>query len=213
MRIKYDTKKKLAEQIFLLEILKGLWLTLRRLFSRSVTIQYPKERKELFPGFRGKHALIRDPETKQARCVACMRCVSVCPARCISIRYSVDKKTRARKVESYEINALRCIFCGYCEEVCPVNAVVLTEDYEYSDYTRQPFHFDMERLLNNWDEFLEKNKIEPDKYLNPFLRPRGLPVGELPAGKRISVPDEWTYEGQVIWKDGKAVSAKEAASN
>ncbi len=213
MRIKYDTKKKLAEQIFLLEILKGLWLTLRRLFSRSVTIQYPKERKELFPGFRGKHALIRDPETNQAKCVACMRCSSVCPARCISIRYSVDEKTRARKVDSYEINALRCIFCGYCEEVCPVNAIVLTEDYEYSDYTRQPFHFDMERLLKNWDEFLEKNNLEPDKYLNPFLRPRGLPLGELPAGKRIDVPEEWTYEGQVIWKDGKAVSAKEAASN
>ena len=212
MKIQYDTKKNLAERIFLLEILKGLGLTLKRLFSKSVTIQYPKERKKLFPGFRGKHALIRDPKTRDTRCVACMRCATVCPARCISIRFSVDEKTRARKVESYEIDALRCIFCGYCEEVCPVNAVVLTEQYEYSNYTREPFHFDMERLLENWDEFLEKNKVDPDQYRNPFLRPRGLSLGDLPAGKRIDVPEEWTLEGQVIWKDGKAVSAKDAVS-
>ncbi len=210
MKIKYDTKKRLVEQIFLLEILKGLKLTLKRLFSKPVTVQYPKEKKPLFPGFRGKHALIRDPRTKQAKCVACMRCATVCPSRCIRIRFSKDEETGARKLESYEIDALRCIFCGYCEEVCPVNAVVLTEEYEYSDYTRDPFYFDMERLLQNWDDFLEKNKVEPEKYLNPYLRPRGLPVGELPVGKRIQVPEDWTMEGQVIWKDGKAVSAKEA---
>ncbi|NPA95060.1 MAG: NADH-quinone oxidoreductase subunit NuoI [Thermodesulfobacteria bacterium] len=212
MKIQYDTKKSLVERIFLLEIVKGLGLTLRRLFSKSVTIQYPKERKELFPGFRGKHALIRDPKTGTARCVACMRCASVCPARCISIRFTTDEKTGGRKLESYEIDALRCIFCGYCEEVCPVNAVVLTEDYEYSDYEREPFHFDMEALLNNWDKFVEKNKIDPERYLNPFLRPRGLALGELPAGKRMDVPEEWTLEGQVVWKDGKAVSAREAAA-
>ncbi len=210
MKIKYDTKKRLVEQIFLLEILKGLKLTLKRLFSKPVTVQYPKEKKPLFPGFRGRHALIRDPKTKAAKCVACMRCATVCPSRCIRIRFSKDDETGARKLESYEIDALRCIFCGYCEEVCPVNAVVLTEEYEYSDYTRDPFHFDMERLLKNWDDFLEKKKMEPEKYLNPYLRPRGLPVGELPVGKRVEVPEEWTMEGQVIWKDGKAVSAKEA---
>ena len=210
MKIKYDTKKRLVEQIFLLEILKGLKLTLKRLFSKPVTVQYPKEKKPLFPGFRGRHALIRDPKTQAAKCVACMRCATVCPSRCIRIRFSKDDETGARKLESYEIDALRCIFCGYCEEVCPVNAVVLTEEYEYSDYTRDPFHFDMERLLKNWDDFLEKKKMEPEKYLNPYLRPRGLPVGELPVGKRVEVPEEWTMEGQVIWKDGKAVSAKEA---
>ncbi len=210
MKIKYKTKKGLVERILLLEILKGLALTLRKMFSKSVTVQYPKEKKRLFPGFRGRHALIRDPQTGGARCVACMRCATVCPSKCISIRYSKDEVTGARKVTSYEIEALRCIYCGYCEEVCPVNAIVLTEEYEYSDYLRQPFQFDMNALLQNWDQFLAKNNIDPKAYINPFLRPRGATEGELPAGKRMAVPPDWTLEGQVVWKDGKAIPAKEA---
>jgi len=210
MKIKYKTKKGLVERILLLEIMKGLALTLRKMFSRSVTVQYPKEKKKLFPGFRGRHALIRDPNTGKAKCVACMRCATVCPSKCISIRYTQDEETKARTVTSYTIEALRCIYCGYCEEVCPVNAVVLTEEYEYSDYVREPFYFDMNRLLKNWDDFVAKNKIDPRNYINPFLRPRGASTGELPAGKRIPVPSDWTLEGQVIWKNGKAVPAKEA---
>ncbi len=211
MEIRYKTKKGLLENILLLEILKGLGLTLKRLFSRSVTIQYPNERKPLFPGFRGKHALIRDPVTGDAKCVACMRCASVCPARCITIRFERDEETNARRLTKYEIDSLRCIFCGYCEEVCPVNALVLTEEYEYSGYTRTPFLFDKEGLLRNWDEFLEKNRLDEKRYLNPFMRPRGISVKELPSGKRIDVPKEWTLEGQVIWRNGKAesVSARE----
>ncbi len=205
MKIKYNLKKGFWENIFLLEILKGLQLTLKRLFSKSVTVQYPKERKELFPGFRGKHALIRDQETGDTRCVACLRCATVCPAQCIKINFSIDKATGARILDSYVIDALRCIFCGYCEEVCPVNALVLMEEYEYSNYERKPFKFDKDKLLKNWDEFLEKNHISPKSYLNPFFRPRGVDQRTLPSGKRISVPDEWTPEGQVIWKNGRAV--------
>jgi len=53
--------KEILNKIFLIEIIKGLSLTLKMLFSKSVTIQYPFERRKIYPGFRGKHALIRDP--------------------------------------------------------------------------------------------------------------------------------------------------------
>jgi len=212
MKIQYDIKKGMLERIFLLEIVKGLGLTLRRLFSKAETIQYPKERKALFPGFRGKHAFIRDPETGGTRCVACMNCATVCPSRCITIKFTRDETTGARNLQSYEIDALRCIFCGYCEEVCPVNAIVLMEEYEYADYVRQSFLFDSDRLLRNWDMFAAKNRVEARRYLNPFFRPRGVSPQELPAGKRLDVPAEWTLEGQVVWRNGRAVSLKEADS-
>ncbi|WP_456433150.1 NADH-quinone oxidoreductase subunit NuoI [Thermosulfuriphilus sp.] len=173
--------KKIIKTIFLVEIIKGLALTLRKLFARPVTVQYPEERITPAPGFRGRHALVRDPKTGKARCVGCYRCVQVCPSRCIHIKVSRDVETGRRIVNDYIIEALRCVYCGYCEEVCPVNAVVLTEFYEYSDFERNDFIFDKERLLAHWDEFIASQKRP---YFNPFWRPRGVPESLLPAVKR-----------------------------
>ncbi|HFB83388.1 MAG TPA: NADH-quinone oxidoreductase subunit NuoI [Thermodesulfatator sp.] len=173
--------KKIIKTIFLVEILKGLSLTLRKLFARPVTVQYPEERIAPAPGFRGRHALVRDPETGLARCVGCYRCVQVCPSRCIQIKVSRDVETGVRVVDEYVIEALRCVYCGYCVEVCPVNALVLTEFYEYSNFERDDFRFTKERLLAHWDEFIARRERP---YFNPFWRPRGVPDQLLPAPKR-----------------------------
>ncbi len=174
---------RFIDKIFLLEIFKGLALTLKKmLFARPVTIQYPdKVRPQPYPGFRGRHALVRDPKTGDTLCVACLRCVRVCPSRCIHIEYEVDKETKRRKIIKYEIEAYRCIYCGYCEEVCPMNALVLTEFYEYGGTTREDLLFDKEKLLKNWDEFIATQKRP---YLNPFWKPAGIPEKFLPAKKR-----------------------------
>lgn len=174
---------KFLEKILLLEIWKGLALTLRKLLiDRPVTIQYPdKDRVIPAPGFRGRHALVRDPGTGDSLCIACMRCVRVCPSNCIYIEYEVDAESKKRKVIRYEIEALRCVYCGYCEEVCPVNAIVLTEYFEYAGYNREELFFDKDRLLQNWDEFIATQKRP---YLNPFWKPRGIPERFLPARKR-----------------------------
>ncbi len=197
MLVNYKPQRNLLETVFLVEILKGMALTLKRMFSRPITRQYPDEKQEPFPGFRGMHALARDPRTGGPRCVACMRCVTVCPSRCIRIRYR-EQEGGARLVENYEIEALRCIYCGYCEEVCPVGAVVLTELYEYCSYDRESVHFSREDLLGNWDRFMAEKKYDPATYINPFWRPRGLPEERIAAGNRRKVPREWTIAGQPV---------------
>jgi NADH-quinone oxidoreductase subunit I len=173
----------LLQKILLIEIWKGLFLTLKKmLFERFVTIQYPEMDKVIpAPGFRGRHALVRDPNTGDTLCIACMRCVRVCPSQCIKVEYEVDKETNKRRGVKYEIEALRCVYCGYCEEVCPVNAIVLTEFFEYVGFTRDEVFFTKEKLLTNWDEFIAKAKRP---YLNPFWKPRGIPEKFLPARKR-----------------------------
>ena len=57
------------EKIYLLTILKGLWITLKHLFRRKVTIKYPEEIREMSPVYRGQHMLMRDDEGRE-RCTA-----------------------------------------------------------------------------------------------------------------------------------------------
>ena len=196
MYVQYKPKRTFLETIFLVELAKGMALTLKKLFSRPITRQYPIEKPPVQLGFRGQHALVRT-SNGTSRCVACMRCAAVCPSRCIAIRYH-ENDQGGRTVDSYDIEALRCIYCGYCEEVCPVNAIVLTEVFEYADSSREAFLFTMDDLLDNWDRFLEESGKKAETYVNPFWRPRGLPEKMLPAAKRLKVPDEWTTEGQVV---------------
>ncbi|WP_456385037.1 NADH-quinone oxidoreductase subunit NuoI [Desulfolithobacter sp.] len=196
MRVQYDLKKSFFETIFLTELARGMMLTLKRLFSRPITRQYPDESPPIALGFRGQHALVRDPQTGGSRCVACMRCATVCPSRCIHIRFHEEDGRRV--VDRYDIDALRCVYCGYCEEVCPVNALVLTEVFDYCEYDKESLYFTREDLLANWDSFLKSSGHRGETYVNPFWRPRGLPESMLPAGKRLKVPDSWTVDGQVV---------------
>lgn len=177
--------KELIKRIFLVDILKGMSLTLRTLFTRPVTRQYPEERRQPAPGFRGRHALVRDPETGKDKCVGCLRCATVCPSRCIRVAYK-DREDGGRTVEGFEIEAVRCVYCAYCVEVCPVCALVMTEVYEYSSTSRAALLFDRERLLKNWDDFTAS--LTSGGYFNKFWRPEGIDVRRMPEGKRMQGP-------------------------
>lgn len=172
----------LLKKILFIDLIKGLLITFKTIFTTPVTIRYPKQKRPLEDGFRGRHAFVRDPETGKERCVACTKCAQVCPSQCIYIDYSINPETGARVLTKYEIDALRCIFCGYCEEVCPVNAIVLTEYFEYASYTREENYFNREKLLSNWDEFIRY--YEKTEYLNKFWHLPGIGRDRLPVGKR-----------------------------
>ncbi len=157
------TLKQFIQKITFYEILKGMALTLSRLFSHAVTIQYPKERRPIAPGFRGQHALVKHPQTGQAKCVGCGLCATICPSQCIQIYREKGKVSR------YEIDALRCIFCGFCVEACPYGAISLTENYEYSAYKREDLLMTKDKLLANWDKYMSGKKGE--EYFRKFWRP------------------------------------------
>jgi NADH-quinone oxidoreductase subunit I len=169
--------------VFLTEILKGLALTLKSLFTRPVTRQYPEEKRVAMPGYRGLHALVREESTGKERCIACGLCAAVCPSQCISI-HTAESPEHVKVAERYEIDVLRCLFCGFCVEACPVGAVVLTEHFEYAAYSREALIMNKERLLENWDTYMAGDKGK--EYLKRFWLPR---------------PNELeTYEGQAVFK-------------
>ena len=166
------TAKEFLRKILFIEILKGMALTLRRLFSHAVTIQYPKERRPIAPGFRGQHALAKDSEGK-AKCVGCGLCATICPSQCIYISREKGQVTK------YEIEVLRCIYCGFCVEACPYGAIVLTENYEYSDYSRDAIYMKRDKLLSNWDKYMPGKKGE--EYFKKFWRPMSEDFGTPPG--------------------------------
>lgn len=164
------------------EILKGMRLTLSNLPpSKAVTREYPEEPFYAMPGFRGLHALVRDPETGREKCIACGLCAAICPSKCIHIHTAEDAQGK-KIAEEYEVEVLRCLFCSMCVEACPVGAVVLTEHYEYSDYTREAFWYNKERLLENWDKYMagDKGLIYLNKHWHPrevnYMAYEGQPV-------------------------------------
>ena len=76
--------KEIFSSFFLKELLKGLSVTGRHMFSRKITVQYPEEKTPQSFRFRGLHALRRYPNGEE-RCIACKLCEAVCPAMAIVI--------------------------------------------------------------------------------------------------------------------------------
>ena len=117
------------KSLLLLEMLRGMWLTLKYLFRPKYTLMYPMEKTPQSPRFRGLHALRRYPNGEE-RCIACKLCEAVCPALAITID-SEQREDGTRRTTRYEIDLFKCIFCGFCEESCPVDSIVETHVHEY----------------------------------------------------------------------------------
>src|SRR6516164_7356319 len=138
--------------LMLKELLKGLMLTGRHLFSRKVTVQFPEEKTPQSPRFRGLHALRRYPNGEE-RCIACKLCEAICPALAITIE-SEQRADGTRRTTRYDIDMTKCIFCGFCEESCPVDSIVETHILEYHGEKRGDLYYTKEMLLavGDWYE-------------------------------------------------------------
>ena len=139
------------KSLFLLELMRGLRLTGRYLFSRKFTVQYPEEKTPLSPRFRGLHAQRRYANGEE-RCIACKLCEATCPALAITIE-AEPRADGSRRTTRYDIDLFKCIFCGYCEESCPVDAIVETRIYEYYFENREDAIMTKEKLLAVGDKF------------------------------------------------------------
>ena len=141
--------KRIITSVFLLELLSGLFLTLRYFFRAKVTLNYPFEKGPLSPRFRGEHALRRYPNGEE-RCIACKLCEAICPAQAITIEAEA-REDGSRRTTRYDIDMVKCIYCGLCQEACPVDAIVEGPNFEFATETREELLYDKERLLANGD--------------------------------------------------------------
>ncbi len=156
---------RLVGTFLLLELLKGLRLTLLNLFVKKITVRYPEEKTPQSPRFRGLHALRRYPNGEE-RCIACKLCEAVCPALAITIDSEVGPDG-VRRTTRYDIDLFKCIYCGFCEEACPVDAVVETRIHEYHMEQRGENILTKDMLLaigDKYETMIAADKASDAKY-------------------------------------------------
>ncbi len=156
---------RVVKTFSLWELLLGLRVTLRNLFVKKVTVQYPEEKTPQSPRFRGLHALRRYPNGEE-RCIACKLCEAVCPALAITIDSDL-REDGTRRTTRYDIDLFKCIYCGFCQEACPVDAIVETRIFEYHMEERGENIMTKERLLavgDKYEEMIAADKAADARY-------------------------------------------------
>ena len=145
------------EQIYVVEIARGLRITFGKLFHNlwmhslkllgrnsgpaGVAIQYPNVRRPYPSRYRGRHRLTLYPNG-DVKCTSCFLCATACPARCIYIEACEHDDSEVEKFPArYEIDTLLCIYCGYCVEACPVDAIRMDTGIHPEVYPPDPRAF------------------------------------------------------------------------
>jgi NADH-quinone oxidoreductase subunit I len=156
----------LSERFYLTEVVKGIALTAKHFFvnfprhiargvgikvgkGETVTIEYPEERRPFARRLRTRHRLTRR-QNGSPRCVACMMCETICPARCIHIIATENSDPNIEKMpKSFDIDIGVCVFCGFCVEACPEDAIRMdTGVVELASYTREGMIYRIDQLLS-----------------------------------------------------------------
>ena len=138
-------KSSFLSRLLFLDLLRGLVVTLREGFNPHTTVEYPRERIDLKPRFRGVPRLRNHPEHGEDLCIGCNQCAMACPDNCITVVAEPrpeGAKIKAKRAKVFVIDYERCCLCGLCVDPCPtepITAIYMSHDFEMAHYSRERF--------------------------------------------------------------------------
>ena len=135
-------------------IAKGMAVTLKHLFRKPITTQYPEQKLNVSRRIRGNQ-LVLDKGT----CSACSACSRACPVGCLTIVTSRDENKKLR-LDKLEQDTGMCISCGLCVEACPQKCLFMSCDYEKFAYNRKT-------LVLSKEDLMPTEKQVPSGYFSP----------------------------------------------
>jgi NADH-quinone oxidoreductase subunit I len=136
--------------VYGLGIAKGMLMTLRHLFRRPFTVQYPEEVRHVPP--RARTNLLWFDE----RCTGCSTCAQACPDGCILVSTSPREDGSLNK-DRYEIDFRLCMFCGLCVEACPYEAIQAGGPFDDAVYVFDDMYRDKDALTRMAQTYLESH--------------------------------------------------------
>lgn len=159
----------------------GMKITFMHLFERNVTNQYPDNYHPITSGDMPKNSRNRI-FVEIAGCDGCNGCARACPVNCIKVDIvkvtpgdkgplNRDGKEKKVWVTKFDIDFAKCCFCSLCTEACPTEAIVMTQEFEYSVLNRDNLLYSFEDLSAQqadakkkmWANYMaEKKKAEAE---------------------------------------------------
>lgn len=193
-------------------VLVGMGVTLKHLFMRNVTVQYP----DVHP--LEQAGTSKMPENARNRlklesdiCNGCNSCVRACPVSCIDLETIkvakddpeepklADGKPRKLWVSKYDIDFAKCCFCNLCCNACPTEAIHATTEFEYSTHDR-------EELIYHFSD-MSPEKVADKKNLAAEAAKKAAAAKQAAAAKKLEEAKKKKEEAE------KAAPAEEKADS
>lgn len=150
----------------------GMKVTLKHLFTPSVTIQYPDVKVTLPERVRNRLYVNMDD------CIGCDQCARACPVDCITIETvkslpeedlgkTSNGKKKALWVTKFDIDIAKCCYCQLCVFPCPTECIYMTDVYEFSEFERDNLIYNFSTLSK---EEAEEKKANYEKMMEEKQR-------------------------------------------
>jgi len=132
---------------------RALATSLRNLFRRPVTVEFPEVIRPRAERYRASFALLHEEDGDEA-CIGCLQCERICPSEVISIKAGGKRESpisgkKRGYADDFVLDLNACIYCELCVQVCPTDAIVMTREPEQPAYGREDLVLTMARLYAN----------------------------------------------------------------